>query len=117
MKKFASACLLATAIAKEKLKLAEDGIHRVHPIVEALPCQVCGINTDSTQVCLGYSATSSAGWKWNQLFYDNSKTPSIIDGYYDIKLNTYSQFSGAAELLIAAGNMINFKLTNTIQPF
>jgi hypothetical protein len=118
MKTLAASLTVATvALAKETLKVSESGIRRIHPIVEAMPCNICAVETTDTQVCLAYSGNAIAGWKWEQVFSDNTLTPDIIDGYYDLKFKVYTQLTGAAEVTSNLSTVVNSTVNGSFQPF
>lgn len=118
MRSFVSVALLTiTAAAKDKLQLVEDGILRNEPKVELFPCYLCAVNSDWAKACLGYHASFSLGWQWIQKFYDNTSTPNIIDGYYDLKFKLFSENSVGLELLTFLSNIVNLDVIGQFKPF
>lgn len=68
-------------------------------------------------MCLAYSGNAIAGWKWEQVFSDNTLTPDIIDGYYDLKFKVYTQLTGAAEVTSNLSTVVNSTVNGSFQPF
>lgn len=117
MKRLTLAMLAASSLALEKVTLKEDGHTRTHPIVEQLPCTICAVDSEYSQICLGYEVNSILGWKWEQTFYDDTSTPEEIDGYYHVYLKLYVQTKATLEPLLKLWEWMSLAAKGHVQPF
>lgn len=106
---------MATAAAKELIHLVEDDLVRSHPVVEALPCRFCILDTDDSHACAGYDGQATFGWKTEQDFIDTNalKETDVIVGYYDIKFKPYMNIRAAGEILVKFADWFDLKIEAT----
>ena len=101
MTRLAVALISSVAVARDHILIQESigDLQHKRPNVEQLSCDTCVSTNDNNKVCITYGASITAGWEFDQEWYDDPLTVDIRDGQYKLGLEVYSQQSAAGSFL------------------